>query len=479
MTKTKGYDLILVGTGFASSFFLHKYLARAEKNSKILILERGKKNPHAWQVQHRKNSPTNPANTYTTNNNHKRWIHTLGFGGGSNCWWACTPRFLPNDFQLQSRYGVSYDWPIRYDRLEPYYSEAESIMNIAGPSDHSPCPRSQAYPLPPHRLSSVDKLLLQHYPDTYFSQPAARASVPTQLRPKCCGNGVCHICPINAKFTIQHDLAHLFNDPRVEIKTETEVTAVKYQNGAAQGIYFKSPNTDQDEYASAEKIAMGANAFFNPFILQKSGIKQNALGAYLNEQEAIYVTVDLQGLDNYDGGTSITGHGYQFYDGDHRRDFAACLLESWNTVDSLRIEENKWRQRVVFKAVFEELPQADNRVTLKSADNELPYVEYKGPTEYVKKSIAHFKEAFPKWISVLPVEKITFSTNPLNTEAHIQGSTRMGANPIDSVVDANLQHHQLNNLWVLGSGAFPSCPPANPSLTISALSLMAADHIFS
>jgi choline dehydrogenase-like flavoprotein len=54
----------------------------------------------------------------------------------------------------------------------------------------------------------------------------------------------------------------------------------------------------------------------------------------------------------------------------------------------------------------------------------------------------------------------------------------MGNDPADSIVDRYLVHHSVRNLLVLGSGAFPSCSPVNPSLTISALSLRAADHLF-
>jgi choline dehydrogenase-like flavoprotein len=44
-------------------------------------------------------------------------------------------------------------------------------------------------------------------------------------------------------------------------------------------------------------------------------------------------------------------------------------------------------------------------------------------------------------------------------------------------VDRYLVHHEFRNLLVLGSSAYPTASPAYPTLTVSALSLWAADHL--
>jgi choline dehydrogenase-like flavoprotein len=48
----------------------------------------------------------------------------------------------------------------------------------------------------------------------------------------------------------------------------------------------------------------------------------------------------------------------------------------------------------------------------------------------------------------------------------------------EGVLDKHLIHHQYRNLFVLGSGSFTTFTPANPTLTLSALSLHAADKSF-
>lgn len=60
---------------------------------------------------------------------------------------------------------------------------------------------------------------------------------------------------------------------------------------------------------------------------------------------------------------------------------------------------------------------------------------------------------------------------------HHIGTARMGANPKNSVVDADCKVHSVGNLYVAGSAVFPTSSQANPTLTIVALSLRLADRL--
>lgn len=60
---------------------------------------------------------------------------------------------------------------------------------------------------------------------------------------------------------------------------------------------------------------------------------------------------------------------------------------------------------------------------------------------------------------------------------HVIGTTVMGENPKTSVVDKNLRSHDHPNLFILGSSVFTTSGCVNPSLTIAALTLRAADFI--
>lgn len=60
---------------------------------------------------------------------------------------------------------------------------------------------------------------------------------------------------------------------------------------------------------------------------------------------------------------------------------------------------------------------------------------------------------------------------------HVNGGAIMGASPENSVVNPWLQHWQVSNLWVAGASAFPQNGSGNPTLTLLAITLRAADGI--
>jgi choline dehydrogenase-like flavoprotein len=60
---------------------------------------------------------------------------------------------------------------------------------------------------------------------------------------------------------------------------------------------------------------------------------------------------------------------------------------------------------------------------------------------------------------------------------HIGGTFRMGGSGRNSVVDSWQRSWDHRNLYIVGSGSFPTFGTANPSLTLAALCLRTADHV--
>ena len=476
-SRVDSYHIVAIGSGFATSFFLHEYLRNSPASGKILVLERGPFIPQATRIARRMvPQPADELVLAQVGNPRKQWAFTLGFGGSSNCWWACTPRMHPNDFSLRTLYGVGRDWPISYDDLEEDYCHAEEVMQVSGPSDEAPYPRSRPYPQPPHNFSDPDRLLKAKYPTLFFNQPTARARIATGSRPPCCANAMCSLCPEDAKFTIENGFPALYQSPRITLLTDAEATAIEFRAGLAEAVRYQQDG--REKRVKTDLVVLGANAIFNPFLMLKSGMEHPQLGRRLAEQASTYVDIDLKGVEGFQGSTSITGHGYMFYDGDHRRTRGACLVEARND-PRFRLESGRWRERLRVKLIVEDLPQETNRVEIDPQQTSRPRATFYDFSAYAHATLSQAHQMVSELVSGLPVERIHRPTALSSTEGHVQCTTVMGTDPKDSVVDAKMISHQIRNLVVLGASTFPTAAPANPTLTVSALSIYAARHLTS
>lgn len=478
--KRDYYDLIVVGTGFASSFFLKKYLSKASKDKKILVLERGHFYPHSERLKTLRGEQSEfkkyeePWEQAINNlSPYKKWPFTTGLGGCSNCWWGCTPRFMPSDFKMKSLYGIEQDWPIDYDDLDQYYYEAEDLMHVSGPS-LTPFPRKGDYPLPAHEFSIVDKILHKKYGSNYISQPTARASRPTVGRNRCMTSSTCDTCPVNAKFTIENSNLGVYEDDRVELLYGAQVYKLEIANNVIKKVCFILDG--KEKTAAGEVIVLGANPFFNSNILLNSGDNSSFLGKGVGEQLGMQVLIYLDGMSNVGGSTWVNANGYMLYDGEHRKDYAACLMEVSNAPYYIRLERGKYLNIASIRMLFEDVPLDVNHVNTTS-NKLVPDVHHVERSPYTLKAIENMKQKMPGILSCLPVEKLEY-LSPFPNEGHIIGGTRMSNTPDLGVVDKHMIHHKYRNLFVVGAGAFTTYSASNPTLTLSAMSLFAADKSF-
>ncbi|MFA3920758.1 GMC oxidoreductase [Ruegeria hyattellae] len=458
-----GWDVILVGSSFAACFFSYKLKGRGLK---VLFVERGPFIDHVTQLENRLNPSFPGVAQENSSGQRKDWTVRHQFGGCSNCWWGNTPRLQPSDFELKSRYGVAQDWPISYAELEPYMIEAEYLMDIAGSDEAGYAPRSAPYPFPPHVPTRAERRLFAEEP-SWQPMPCARSN--GGRRANCCVSGACNLCPIDAKFTILNAL-DLFEDEGFHYLLDAECRTVETAAGQATGIVANAAEAGPVTLR-ADFVGLGANPIYNSAILLRSGIGSDLVGRGIHEQLGQFVWVDIP-FDNYYGGTSLTGMGYGFYDGDFRREAASVMIESWNAPQSLRLERGKWLHRLKLKLVAEDLPQADNRVVLKEDE---PIIQWTGHSDYAYAGLARAREMLP---SLIPFEHEIVRFGGFEpTEAHIVGGTPMAADSAGGVVDKACRVFGVANLACLGAGAFTTGAAANPTLTLSALSLYAGERL--
>ena len=147
------YDVIIIGTG-AGGGTLARHLAPSGK--RILLLERGDwlpREPENWLAQDVfvENRYVSPETWYDGSGTaFQPQVHYF-VGGATKLYGAALYRLRKEDFgELQHHDGISPAWPISYDELEPYYTQAEQLYQVHGARGEDPTepPASAPYPHP-------------------------------------------------------------------------------------------------------------------------------------------------------------------------------------------------------------------------------------------------------------------------------------------------------------------------------------------
>ncbi len=147
------YDVIIIGTG-AGGGTLARHLAPSGKS--ILLLERGgwlKREPENWSAEEVfvKNRYVSPDVWSDPKGKHYQPGTYHYVGGATKMYGAALFRLRKEDFTGFAHYdGHSPAWPISYDDMEPYYTQAEYLYHVHGERGEDPTePRASApYPHP-------------------------------------------------------------------------------------------------------------------------------------------------------------------------------------------------------------------------------------------------------------------------------------------------------------------------------------------
>jgi choline dehydrogenase-like flavoprotein len=304
----------------------------------------------------------------------------------------------------------------------------------------------------------------------HFPMPNGRLSRPVGSRSACCGTAECRWCPVDAKFTALNTMQHIIEHPDLDICVDSKVEYIDVQNNAAKGIRFV--NQGKDYTVRADLVVLGANGIHSPVLLLQSGFSHPLIGRYIHEKIECTVEAYLDGIKNFGGSTITTCMNLSLLDGPHRSEYGAALLlfeNSW--MYGMRPDYGRWREILPITINVEALPQVESVVT-RGADGR-PHISFPKQSEYGLKGVQVALDKLPTVLRPLPVERIEVRQVD-SISVHLQGTLRMGHDPVESVVDAGQIHHEVRNLVVVGSSVFPSSGTAPPSLTVAALSLRAA-----
>ncbi len=435
-------------------------------------------------------------------------------GGTTWHWMGTALRHRPNDFRLRSVYSLGVDWPISYEDLEPWYAAAERQLGVAGSGDHG-SPRRTAYPMPEIPATYLDKQVAaaaKPWGLTVEVSPQARNSRDYDDRPACCGSASCiPICPTRAKYDasvhaakakqagariLDNAVAHF-----VEVGSDGLVAAIRYKRpdgseGCARGrIFILAAHAIETPklllQSRSDTLPRGVANFSDQVgrnLMDHPGQLSWALAA-----EPLYPfrgPIEVSGIEAYRDGkfrrhhaafrTPLANDGWS-WPGGGPLDLAQELIQQGLRGAELdrAIRAQASRQIRVF-SMMEQLPDPKNRITpafdkLDALGLPRPRIRYR-VDEYVLTGMAKARKLHERIFKGLGASFFRHRED-FESPGHIMGTLHMGHDPNTSVVDAQLRSHDHANLFLLGSGVFPTAGTANPTLTIAALSLRAAEHI--
>lgn len=459
-------------------------------------------------------------------------------GGTSLHWGANTPRLHEKDFEMDTRYGLARDWPISYADLRPYYARAEHEMGVAGSADNpfGP-PREESFPLPAFPPSYSDSLFAEACEElgiTMHAQPKAINSEPHDDRTECVGYGVCNACPSGAKYTADVHVRKAEAEG-ARIVDQAQVLSVEHDRGGnhVTGVVYATP--DGSRYRQeADHIVLACGGIETPRLLLLSDSAEypdglanssGAVGRYLMDHPNVQTVGQLDEPTRQNNIGWISSRTDQFYDheeatpgsffltfqndakpitgGAHTKKPATSrLLETAGNASPTAFAEllaDPFAETqlgddlaapttadppdpIAVRGVAEMLPRPDNRVTLdrSKTDNHgrpVPSIEL-SDGDHARQTMDRCLEVQESIMNELGAESIAVSTldnRPMST--HHMGTTRMGTDSAESVVNKKCRTHDLDNLWIASSSVFTTAGAMNPTLTIVALALKTADHI--
>jgi choline dehydrogenase-like flavoprotein len=482
-------DVLVVGSGFCGLLVARELLAAGRQ---VAVVERGALKPHAEQLRDR----THEVRLPTSDHNHEPapgeapypWNYVYGVGGSSLHWTGVAPRLLPSDFRLRSEHGVGRDWPLGYEDLAPYYADAERLLHVAG--SESPFFPGEHGLHAAHPLSPADRLVEEPLAP-FHALPQARPTAAVNGRPPCCGNTNCELCPVDSRQSMLHLLEdeRLLDRPGLRLLDCTVVARLRLAAGRVDAVECVDAGGEWT-LRRPRTVVLAAGGIENAAILLRSGAGDRDAGRWLFDHGHRLVHVELDRPAPIGRGAAhVTGASYAWADGPWRSERASLLalvlnqgvLGSRPLIEAVaggrtgsRLHD-EYRERVArtlgFDVVAEDLPSETRRVELSPHRDAfgLPRsrITYGADSSYLEGAVRTLVDDLETRLK--PLGARVTRVEPSAEGSHQLGTAFMGDG--DGVVDRDLRHHRLANLFVAGGSAFPSYSAHHPTLTICALAL--------
>ncbi len=516
------YDVVIIGSGAGGGTLAWKL---APTGKRILLIERG-----GYLPRERANWDSDEVflrGKYLTD---EKWVDADGnpftpeqnyyVGGNTKFYGAALFRLRPEDFGVIEHHGgTSPAWPVSYDDFEPWYAEAERLYTVHGTAGEDPTdgPRSGDYPYPAVKHEpriqqlhdDLERLGLHpsHLPiGVMLDQDDQGRPVPSS---RCirCDRVDGFPCLVNGKADAQTvcvdpALAH----PNLELLTHARVDRLETDDGGGEVSAVVTTLADGSEARfSGDVVVVACGALNSALLLLRSATDAHPRGLanrsdqvgrnYMRHNNVAMMALSkepnptefqktlalndwyLHGEDTeYPwGGIQMLGKS----DGEQLRGKAPHFLAWAAKLTPGKALADVAHHSVDFWLSSEDLPSPDNRVSI-TRDGTVQLAIRETNPEGLKR----LRLKFQSMLSDLGMhdrahERRLYLHEAMDiaATAHQAGTVRFGLDPAASALDINCKAHDLDNLYVVDAGFFPSIGAVNPTLTIIANALRVGQHI--
>jgi choline dehydrogenase-like flavoprotein len=505
------YDAIVIGSGFGGAMIAHVLV---EAGWSVLMLERGDwvaRGPQNWAPDGVGELTSHYASELPYRvrtewgETHAGAFHCVG--GPSVFYGGVALRFRAEDFEYDPEIAGNSGarWPWSYRELEPYYTEAEQILGVAGVPGVDPTEpfRSGPYAEVPAELATASRRIeraaqgLGYRP---FRLPLAINRRARAGRTACLGCGSCDgfACAVAAK----NDVATAVLEPLVRrglhLRVNAVATRLHTDRGRVTGIVVRDRVTGQATLYRADTVVLAAGALASPQLLLASGLQQlnpggHVVGRYLMRHYNKIVFGIFPQPPNPGGGFHKQLAIHDFYFGDPALRYPRGKLGGIQQLASpppglvrallpplLGSFCARWVGHLTgLLTIAEDQPQCENRVLLdRDATDSAGLPSLQITHRYTERDRAAGRALVERAGAILRrAGAWALYRHRIDTFSHAVGTVRLGPDPRTSALDSNCRFRGLDNLYVVDGSVMPTSAAVNPSLTIAATALRAGHRL--
>jgi choline dehydrogenase-like flavoprotein len=438
-------------------------------------------------------------------------------GGRTVHWNAVTLRYAARDFRERSLAGVEEDWPLSYEELEPYYDRIEQMIGVCGNNDHLEIVPGGDHYLPPLPWRCSERILERATKSLGIPLIAVRKAVltkPYDNRPPChyCGHCMdgCDVSSIFSSATSMLPKARATGNLTLRVKALAREILVD-REGLARAVSFVDTATKKEEQVQARIVVVCCSTVESARLLLNSrspqhpaglGNSSGVVGRYLHGHLGDGVNIYLEELEgkrpfNQDGATDHVyiprynhlfgkkdyagGWGIQINFSGYMFPYHASILRGYGPHFKERVRKTQ-PGYLMFGSFGKVVARPENRVTVDPSRVDaygipIPVIHFR----FAESDIALWRDCNQSMLDICSKLKGTvfpgFGSGPVGFGSHEVGTIRMGKDPRTSALNSFCQSHDTKNLFVTDGSCFTTSSEKNPTLTIMALSLRAADYI--